>query len=171
MLRLTKLQKSWTIAIYLPPYGRDWSSALRPILAGTKAGRPGSGEAIKDIASRKAILPDRYPRPPSLPAFSDIQIAAIQRGEPMDDDDDDNARAAAARKGSPFLNTAQTAHYLGISARTLEALRERGEGPPFRKHGRLVRYHIAEVEAWSFANKWNRALGRPRKPCDGTPQA
>jgi len=113
-----------------------------------------------------AILPDRHLRPPSLPAFSDIQVAAIQRGELMKNDDDENARAAAARKASPFLDTAQTAHYLGISTRTLAEMRERGEGPPFRKHGRLVRYHIADVEAWLIANRWDRALGRPRKPSD-----
>ena len=82
----------------------------------------------------------------------------------MDDDDNDNARAAAARKGSPFFNTAQTAHYLGISARTLEVMRERGEGPPFRRHGRLIRYHIADIDAWSLANRWDRVSGRQRKP-------
>jgi excisionase family DNA binding protein len=75
-------------------------------------------------------------------------------GKPCEPDDQ-CARADAARKGSPFLNTAQTAHYLGLSRRTLEEMRERGEGPPCRKHGRQVRYHIAEVEAWSLANRCN----------------
>ena len=72
---------------------------------------------------------------------------------------DECARAEAARKGSPFLNTAQAAHYLGISRRTLEEMRERGEGPPCRKHGRQVRYHITEIEAWSLANKWDFTSG------------
>ncbi|HTN59956.1 MAG TPA: helix-turn-helix domain-containing protein [Devosia sp.] len=66
--------------------------------------------------------------------------------------DDACARAEIARKGSPFLNTAQAAHYLGISKRTLEEMRERGEGPSCRKHGRQVRYHITDVDAWSRTN-------------------
>ena len=37
--------------------------------------------------------------------------------------DDRSARAAAARTGSPYLNTAQAAHYLGLSQRTLERMR------------------------------------------------
>jgi predicted DNA-binding transcriptional regulator AlpA len=68
--------------------------------------------------------------------------------------EDEFERAAAARKGSPFLNSGQAAHYLGLSERTLEDMREKGEGPPFRKHGRRnVRYHITDLEAWSDARK------------------
>jgi len=71
-------------------------------------------------------------------------------------------RAEAARSGSPFLNTAHAAHYLGISIRTLEELNEHGEGPPFRKHGRQKRFHIDELETWSNARKGIRS--RRRKP-------
>jgi excisionase family DNA binding protein len=63
--------------------------------------------------------------------------------------DDEADRAAKARKGSPFLSTAQAAHYIGLSPRTLERMRRTGRGPRFRKHGRYVRYHIAELDAWS----------------------
>jgi predicted DNA-binding transcriptional regulator AlpA len=63
--------------------------------------------------------------------------------------EDENARAALARKGSPFLNAAQAALYVGLSPRTLEKMRTRGGGPRFRKHGRYVRYHIDELDAWS----------------------
>jgi len=70
-----------------------------------------------------------------------------------DEDNSEPARAAAARKGSPFLNSAQTANYLGISLRTLEKLAETGKGPPFRPHGRQKRFHIAEVDAWSEQQK------------------
>jgi hypothetical protein len=63
--------------------------------------------------------------------------------------DDENARAAQARKGSPFLNAAQAALYVGLSPRTLEKMRTLGGGPRFRKHGRYVRYHIADLDAWS----------------------
>ncbi|MBZ9763335.1 helix-turn-helix domain-containing protein [Mesorhizobium sp. CA8] len=63
--------------------------------------------------------------------------------------DDENERAARAKKGSPFLNTAQAAFYIGLSQRTLEKMRIKGAGPKFRKHGRYVRYHIDELDEWS----------------------
>lgn len=65
--------------------------------------------------------------------------------------DDDISRAAIARKGSPFLNTAQAAFYVGLSQRTLEKMRVVGGGPSYRKHGRYVRYHIDDLESWSRA--------------------
>ena len=63
--------------------------------------------------------------------------------------DDEIQRAANARKGSPFLNTDQAAFYVGLSRRTLEKMRTTGDGPRFRKHGRYVRYHIDDLDAWS----------------------
>lgn len=63
--------------------------------------------------------------------------------------DDDIARAANAKKGSPFLDTKQAAHYISLSPRTLEKMRRSGIGPAFRKHGRYVRYHIDDLDVWS----------------------
>ena len=63
--------------------------------------------------------------------------------------DDDVTRAQLARKGSPFLTTEQAAEYVGLKRRTLEKMRTVGGGPPYRKHGRYVRYHIDELRAWS----------------------
>ena len=63
--------------------------------------------------------------------------------------EDEAERAAKAKKGSPFLSTAQAAHYVGLSPRTLERMRRTGRGPRFRKHGRYVRYHIADLDVWS----------------------
>ncbi|HEV2899540.1 MAG TPA: helix-turn-helix domain-containing protein [Pseudaminobacter sp.] len=63
--------------------------------------------------------------------------------------EDENERAARAKKGSPFLNTAQAAFYIGLSQRTLEKMRLTGGGPKYRKHGRYVRYHIDELDDWS----------------------
>lgn len=85
----------------------------------------------------------------------------------MDDemDDDANERAVAARAGSPFLNTAQAAHYLGLSERTLEDMRGMPGGPVFRKHGSTVRYHILDLDAWSEQNK--RASTRLAVPVKG----
>ena len=63
--------------------------------------------------------------------------------------EDEADRAAKARKGSPFLSTAQAAHYVGLSRRTLEKMRTVGGGPKYRKHGRYVRYHIDDLDGWS----------------------
>ena len=62
---------------------------------------------------------------------------------------DEIIRAANAKRGSPFLNTDQAAHYVGLSRRTLEKMRTAGGGPRFRKHGRYVRYHIDDLDEWS----------------------
>jgi hypothetical protein len=62
--------------------------------------------------------------------------------------DDSVTRAALARKGSPYLNTAQAAHYLGVCARTLERMRKSGGGPAFSYHGKAARYHIDDLIAW-----------------------
>ena len=67
----------------------------------------------------------------------------------MMDEDDAIKRAARARKGSPFLNTAQAAHYLGLAERTLENMRSQGDGPAIRRHRRFIRYHIDDLDAWS----------------------
>jgi hypothetical protein len=63
--------------------------------------------------------------------------------------EDEIARAARARKGSPFLCTAQAGFYLGLSARKLQAMRAAGTGPRFRRHSRYVRYHIDDLDTWS----------------------
>ena len=77
--------------------------------------------------------------------------------------DDDIASAAAARKGSPFLTTAQTAHFLHISMRTLEFLSKKNEGPPFRFHGHQKCFHIADVKAWSEQRKRTSSRRRTRR--------
>jgi hypothetical protein len=63
--------------------------------------------------------------------------------------DDDIARALRARSANPFLNSKQAAFYLGLSTRHLERMRSRGEGPPYRRHARYVRYHVDDLIAWS----------------------
>ena len=42
-----------------------------------------------------------------------------------------------------------------MSRRTLEKMRTEGDGPAYRKHGRYVRYHIADLDAWSTARRTN----------------
>lgn len=64
-------------------------------------------------------------------------------------DSDDSSPPARTRLSRPFLNTRQASHWIGLSVRYLERMRSRGEGPPFRRHGRFVFYHIDDLEAWS----------------------
>ena len=47
-----------------------------------------------------------------------------------------------------LLSTKQTAEYCFISPRTLESWRISGQGPAFRKIGRLVRYAQPDIDAW-----------------------
>lgn len=65
--------------------------------------------------------------------------------------DDDIQRAERAKRGSPYLNTAQAAHYLGVSVRSMQRMRAKGEGPTPRRHARMVQYHIDDLQAWSRA--------------------
>lgn len=63
--------------------------------------------------------------------------------------DDDIERARRARHGTPFLNAAQSAAWLGFSLRHLQKLRTSGNGPVFRIHSRRIQYHIDDLAAWS----------------------
>lgn len=64
-------------------------------------------------------------------------------------DDDPTGRASNALRGTPYLNTDQAAHFLGLSRRTLQEYRTRGVGPAWRRHSRIVQYHIDDLMAWS----------------------
>ncbi|MDE0006560.1 MAG: helix-turn-helix domain-containing protein [Rhodospirillaceae bacterium] len=47
-----------------------------------------------------------------------------------------------------YLSTRQAAELLGLSPRTLERYRGAGEGPPFMKMGRQVRYARVDLDDW-----------------------
>ena len=49
---------------------------------------------------------------------------------------------------APLLETVHAADELGLSPRTLEGWRRRGEGPPYLKFGRRVKYRIEDIEAY-----------------------
>lgn len=61
-------------------------------------------------------------------------------------------RTGSAPSGRPYLNTRQSAHFLCLSVRKLERMRADGTGPRFRRHGRLVFYHVEDLECWSVAS-------------------
>lgn len=55
--------------------------------------------------------------------------------------------------GSRHLKEAEVAEWLSLSSKTLQGWRLRGEGPPFKKFGRSVRYAVPAVEAWIAARE------------------
>jgi predicted DNA-binding transcriptional regulator AlpA len=65
---------------------------------------------------------------------------------------DHGASLPAAKLACPFLTTPQAADFIGLSDRTLERMRTEGLGPDYRKHGRYVRYHIDDLQAWSTSH-------------------
>ncbi len=54
----------------------------------------------------------------------------------------------ASKPGAEYLNERQLADLLGLSERTLQGWRLKGDGVPYYKIGRLVRYSASEVKTW-----------------------
>lgn len=52
-------------------------------------------------------------------------------------------------KDTRYLRTKEAAHYVGLSARTLEKHRTYGTGPAYKKIGGRVIYAIDELRAWA----------------------
>lgn len=50
-----------------------------------------------------------------------------------------------------YLDTQAAAEHLGMSPNTLSRWRWTGDGPPFRKMGRSVRYARADLDTWAEA--------------------
>jgi hypothetical protein len=55
----------------------------------------------------------------------------------------------AKRRRQQLLDTTEAGELLRLKKHTLENMRWRGTGPPFRKHGGRVFYHRAELLLWS----------------------
>ena len=47
-----------------------------------------------------------------------------------------------------YLTTTEAAHYLRMSKQFLEIARHRGDGPPYIKLARVVRYHRPSLDQW-----------------------
>lgn len=61
-------------------------------------------------------------------------------------------RKMEEQRSTQLMNNEQAAIYLGISPRTLNNWRSRREGPKPTYLGRLVRYHIRELEKYIVQN-------------------
>lgn len=53
----------------------------------------------------------------------------------------------------PYLQTPRAAEFVGHSARTLENMRWRGDGPPYSKIGRKVVYRLSDLRKWVDARR------------------
>ena len=65
---------------------------------------------------------------------------------------------------NPFLTIDETAELLRVNRRTLDNLRWRDEGPPFRRHGGRIVYHRDEVLAWSEQRRARNPPERSEEP-------
>ncbi|MEV4270587.1 MULTISPECIES: helix-turn-helix transcriptional regulator [Micromonospora] len=54
----------------------------------------------------------------------------------------------AAPRRERMASLAEVAEYLGVSPQTLYNWRHKGIGPKSRKVGGLVKYRLADVDAW-----------------------
>ena len=52
---------------------------------------------------------------------------------------------------APYLDTRQAAELTGITASTLECWRRDGDGPPYVKFGRMVKYRRVDLDAYMEA--------------------
>jgi hypothetical protein len=59
----------------------------------------------------------------------------------------------ARKKRSRFLTTAEAAEFLRLKKHTLENMRCEEIGPPHRKHGGRVFYHLDDLIAWSKSTR------------------
>ncbi len=54
---------------------------------------------------------------------------------------------------NPFLTTPEAAEYLRVSRQFLEIARHRGDGPPYIKLSRAVRYHRPSLDDWMLKHQ------------------
>jgi hypothetical protein len=66
----------------------------------------------------------------------------------------------ARQRKSPLRTTAETAEFFRLKKHTLENMRWQGTGPPFRKIGGRVFYHIADLKQWSEQARRRSSSGR-----------
>jgi hypothetical protein len=56
---------------------------------------------------------------------------------------------------SAYLTTSEAANYLRMSKQFLEIARHRGDGPPYIKLARAVRYHRPALDQWMLERHRN----------------
>jgi len=71
-----------------------------------------------------------------------------------------DATAAASVDPETALDTAQTGKIVGLAPITLTQRRMRGDGPPFFRVGRSVRYRLGDVLAFRDANTVGKKVAK-----------
>jgi hypothetical protein len=59
-----------------------------------------------------------------------------------------------------YLTTTEAAEYIRVSKQFLEIARHRGDGPPYIKLARAVRYHRPSLDQWMLARQRNHTAER-----------
>ena len=62
-------------------------------------------------------------------------------------------RVAPLSQVAAYLTERELAEYLNVSVAAIRRWRLRGEGPRFHKFCALVRYSVADVEAWAESRR------------------
>lgn len=88
---------------------------------------PGIGRLLQSIVAFRARRSHRSPRELSMPTPTQ-DVAAL-------------------------LNEKEAARFLSMSYRTLQSWRSAGEGPPYLKLGRSIRYRRGDLIAWVDASR------------------
>ena len=60
----------------------------------------------------------------------------------------------------PFVDTQAAARYLALSPHSLECYRSLGDGPPFYKFGKFVRYAVPDLQTWAAERSHDRTAGK-----------
>lgn len=83
--------------------------------------------------------------------MTDIEITALIR---------ETVREAVAQTAAAlqqpqreYLNSEEASAYLGLSKVQLEIWRSQGDGPPYIKLSRLVRYKKSDLDSWMAARR------------------
>ncbi|MGN8160621.1 helix-turn-helix transcriptional regulator [Salinisphaera sp. SWV1] len=56
---------------------------------------------------------------------------------------------AEANLSGCYVSEHKVAEFFGVSVKTVQAWRHRGNGPRFAKFGRAVRYNVNELQEWA----------------------
>lgn len=75
---------------------------------------------------------------------------------PRDNSEDDGAALNRERA----LTTHQVSEFTGFASVTLQQQRERGEGPPFFRVGRSIRYRLGDVLDWRDARTVGKRVSK-----------
>jgi excisionase family DNA binding protein len=70
--------------------------------------------------------------------------------------------AAPSQRHPVLFTIAEVANYLRVSRSLIHKLNRLGEGPPFLRFGRSVRYDQREVDDWKLTQRWASVRRRKR---------